>query len=98
MRIQVERSGGFAGLSRRVSVDTEKLAPEEAREIEARVRALDLDSAGRAAASGEALPDAFQYDVVIEDGSVRREIRLRDPTPPGFQDLFRQMLELQRRS
>ena len=98
MRIEVQRSGGFAGLTRSASVDTSRLPAEEAHSIEAAVRGLGLESAGRQSASAQPRPDGFQYDVTIEDGGERRQLMLRDPTPPGFQDLFRRMLELQRES
>jgi hypothetical protein len=96
MRIEVQRSGGFAGLTRTASVDTGRLPAAEARRIEDSVRVLDLEAAGRQAAGARPRPDGFQYDVTIEEGGERRRVTLCDPTPAGFQDLFRQMLELQR--
>jgi hypothetical protein len=98
VRIQVQRSGGFAGLSRMTAVDTADLPPAEARDIEERMRSIDFDAAARQTASTQPRPDSFQYDVTIENGDGRRQMTLRDPTPPGFQDLYRRMLELQRRA
>jgi emfourin len=98
VRVEVQRSGGFAGLSRVTAVDTANLPPADARDIEERVRTIDFDAAGRQTAAAEPRPDAFQYDVTIADGDSHRKVTLRDPTPPGFQDLYRRMLELQRRA
>jgi hypothetical protein len=78
------------------AVDTANLPTAEAHDIEARVRAIDFDGAGRQTAAAEPRPDAFQYDVTIDDGDIHRQVTLRDPTPPAFQELYRRMLELHR--
>jgi len=57
MRIEVRRSGGFAGVSRTFSVDTSSLPAARAAQIERLARAL---------ASHRSSADAFSYDVVID--------------------------------
>jgi hypothetical protein len=57
MRIEVRRTGGFAGVARRFSVDTSGLPAARAARIERLARAL-------AAASSSA--DAFSYDVTVD--------------------------------
>ena len=95
MRIRVERSGGFAGLVRTAEVDTATLPEAHAREIEDRVRAIDFEGGARRSAEAEARPDAFQYDVTIDDGAKRQRVTLREPAlPAGFSEVFRRLLEL----
>lgn len=64
MRIEVRRSGGFAGIARTFKVDTATLPPTRAAEIERLARSL---------ASRAASPDAFVYDVTI-DGATQRGV------------------------
>ena len=64
MRVEVRRTGGFAGIARAWSIDTAKLPPERAAQIE---RAIERMTEGRSSS-----PDAFAYEVII-DGK-RREV------------------------
>ena len=64
MRIEVRRTGGFAGIARTFAVDTSKLPPARAAKIERLARSL---TAGAAAA------DAFSYEVTI-DGEKLRDV------------------------
>jgi len=57
MRIEVRRTGGFAGVARTFSVDTAALPSARAAQIERLARAL---------ASRGSSADAFSYDVVID--------------------------------
>jgi hypothetical protein len=57
MRIEVRRSGGFAGISRTFSVDTSALPAARAAQIERLARSLTKSSSS---------PDAFSYDVTID--------------------------------
>lgn len=69
MRLQVRRTGGFAGIARESPVlDTEALPPEEAQELHALVEEAQLDDVpepGRARG-----PDRFTYEVTVGDRSV----------------------------
>ncbi|OIK25591.1 protealysin inhibitor emfourin [Streptomyces malaysiense] len=65
MRIQVTRTGGFAGIERRAEVDTS--TRPDAEEWEA--------LAGRVLASGEAtppagVPDGFGYEITVDGRTV----------------------------
>ena len=69
VRVDVVRSGGFAGMSVSGSVDTASLPPAEAEEVTRLVSGLDLP----ALAAGPSLApargaDRFQYDVTISRG------------------------------
>lgn len=61
MKIRIDRSGGFANMQATGSCDTDDLDPDAADEVRALVDAL------RAATDSPSHPDAFRYDVTIED-------------------------------
>jgi hypothetical protein len=64
MRLQVRRTGGFAGIAREGPVvDTDTLAPEEAQELHALVEDAKLDEIPEPGARG---PDRFTYELTID--------------------------------
>lgn len=65
MRIQVRRTGGFAGIARHCEVDTADRA--DAAEWEALAQAALAD--GRASAP-TGVPDGFQYRITVGDRTV----------------------------
>jgi hypothetical protein len=99
MRIEVQRSGGFTGVSAKGSVDTAELPPEVAAELEALVSRLNLSElAGRDAPRDQRGADQFQYDVVVEDAKGRHEISLRErDMPPELRQLVTRVLKQSRR-
>ncbi|MEU3183219.1 protealysin inhibitor emfourin [Streptomyces sp. NPDC006923] len=65
MRIQVRRTGGFAGIERRAEVDTSALPdPQAWRELAERA----LTDSRAAPASG--VPDGFSYAITIDGRTV----------------------------
>lgn len=80
-RIEVERTGGFAGLRQHGSLDSSELEPNESRELAALLDGLELDAIA-AAASGRAGVDRFQYRVVVERGGERIELVLGETEVP----------------
>jgi hypothetical protein len=68
IRIKLERSGGFAGISQRASVDTSKLPPDEAARIAELVRRVDFGALAATATGPPRAPDRFQYDLDIQQG------------------------------
>ena len=77
MKITVKRSGGFAGITSAVSADTASLPSEQAAKINAIVSQVTS-----AQDSGTMMPDAFQYDVDIEDETGSKSLHFSgDPCP-----------------
>jgi hypothetical protein len=72
-RIEFERSGGFAGVSLRTAVDSQKLDPAKAAELEGL-----LGSVEEAPAGGPGGADRFQYDLKITQGGRQSAVTLRD--------------------
>ena len=90
MKITVTRSGGVAGAIVTAKVDTADLAPDQARAIEA--------IAAKAASStdhSEMMPDAFQYDVTIDDGGDPRILCFHGDRCPAS-ELFGAIRRLER--
>ena len=78
MRIQVVRTGGFAGLRRECAVETDQLAPHERLELErlvAEARFFDLP-----ARQTSGLPDVIQYRVRVEVQGRVHEVATDDQT------------------
>ena len=80
LRVEVERSGGFAGLTRSWALDSADLTPDDAARLHALVSAAapaantsppphPTDPTGSPAGSGPGRPDAFQFDVRVVLGA-----------------------------
>jgi hypothetical protein len=78
MRIEVTRSGGFAGLVRRALVDTDGL--DDAEEWHRLAEAALADGAGPPQ-DRSPVRDGFRYEIAV-DGSRRVEVGEQDLTPP----------------
>jgi hypothetical protein len=66
MRIEVTRSGGFAGLVRRGVVDTADLPPEEAERWRALAEAALAAGGGRPPGNSP-VRDGFRYEITVDD-------------------------------
>jgi hypothetical protein len=85
IRLDVVRSGGFAGISRSGTVDTSELTPAEAAEVAESLDALHLDELAAASAQPDRpeTPDAFRYEVTVSRGERRWDLVLSDPQLPA---------------
>ncbi len=95
-RLRLTRSGGLAGLSLVASVDVDDLPPASAKQVRAALAAVDFDAkkGRRAAPAPGPFPDAYQYDLEVDDGG-KRTITVHDPvTSPELQELFDVLLPL----
>ncbi|MGH2538992.1 MAG: protealysin inhibitor emfourin [Actinomycetota bacterium] len=72
MRVTVERSGGFAGITTTSSVDEHELTPDQARTMGELVQALDRVE--QPAGSESRHRDSFEYAVTVETGDASRTI------------------------
>jgi emfourin len=72
-RVELERSGGFAGVTRHAILDAGDFSPAERRGLDA---LLVREAAGREAIRG--MPDEFQYDVTVVCGARRHRVRLAE--------------------
>jgi hypothetical protein len=95
-RVQLTRSGGFAGLSMVASVDLDDVPVETAAAVRAALEQVDFDPPRVRSAGGRRMPDAYQYDLeVIDEG--RRSLTAHEPlADPGLQALSEVLLPLAR--
>jgi hypothetical protein len=91
LRIELTRSGGYAGLTTKLGeLDTAALPEPDAREIEELVKKADVpallaDSPGPGKGA-----DRFQYHLTIEDDSGRQELTASEDRLP---DPIRQLID-----
>jgi hypothetical protein len=76
LRIEFQRSGGFAGLTMGTKIDTAEFPPEEARTFERLVESLEKSGVGDSPPPGK--PDRFQYDLTITRGGKSRRFQLAE--------------------
>jgi hypothetical protein len=81
MRISFERSGGFAGMLMTVSIDTAKLAPTEAVQLQSLVEAADFFQLPAAIASSNQ-PDRFQYHLTVAEPQRKHSVTVSESCLP----------------
>lgn len=91
MRIELERSGGFAGLTLRAALDTSELAPPLAGGAEAALARLPWGDQAPTAPRGA---DHYQYKLdVVDDAEQRRSVVLFEPDiPDELRPLIQQLV------
>jgi emfourin len=94
VEVELERSGGFAGLSVRGSVSEEELSPAELEALVELVRRFEAAPPD----PRQAAPDRFQYSLVLrQDGSERRITVFENMIEPEDLGLLVRLLERGRR-
>lgn len=92
MRILFERSGGFAGMLVRASIDTASLSKEEADKLEKLVAEAGFFDLPVQLASPSPGADQFQYKVSIEEGDRRHTVETSDQAAPdSLRPLLREL-------
>ncbi|PMB40712.1 hypothetical protein CEN40_21600 [Fischerella thermalis CCMEE 5205] len=69
MRISLQRTGGFAGISKKVIVDTAKLPPEETQQLSQLLEAANFYSLPPKINAPANQPDRFQYTIIVEENN-----------------------------
>lgn len=92
MRVSLERSGGFAGISQTNSVSTGQMPAEEAKKVADLVDAagfFELPSVIRSTEPGE---DRFQYKITVETEHGTHTVQVDEAAlPPRLQPLLNWM-------
>jgi hypothetical protein len=70
MKIHYERSGGFAGLIKKATIDTDQLPSQSASEIHKLVQKVDFKSFKNKGDHPQN-PDAFNYQITIENQNAK---------------------------
>lgn len=82
VRVEVVRTGGFAGLRARGTLDTAAMEPEEAERVARLTRGLDALAQPE---SRGGRPDRFEYEITVEGG--RRRIVAEEDLTPELREL-----------
>ncbi len=67
MRVSIERSGGFAGITMKTTVDEKDVAPDEALKLRQLVEEADFFNLPGRIVSRSPQPDRFQYALRLEE-------------------------------
>ena len=82
LRVEYERSGGFAGLTTRAQADAGNLAPEEADALRAMVEQAAFFSLPAHVAPPARGADRFEHAVTVIDGERRHTVRVSEGAVP----------------
>lgn len=98
MIIQVERTGGFAGLTMQAVINTEHLDPEEREELEDLVDKSEFFRLPPRLKSQTMAVNQFEYIITIEDEFQRHTLEAHEEAlDPRLNELVRRVLRLARR-
>jgi hypothetical protein len=100
IRIQFERSGGFAGIGLHTSVDTGTLPPETAADITGLLDGVDLGALAGADHGGPGGGrDRFRYTLRVERGGHRHELVMPERSVPAeLKPLLNRLIDLARQN
>lgn len=74
MRVFLERTGGFTGISKKINVDTTKLPQPEAEKLCQLVAAANLFQLPQQIISSHRQSDRFQYQMTVEDNGQQHTV------------------------
>lgn len=82
MRISFERSGGFAGITMKMTVDEKDLAPDEAQRIRQLVEEADVFNLPKKIVARSPRPDRFQYELSLEESGLKHTVTMSEEVLP----------------
>lgn len=99
MRIHFERTGGFAGMRMRATVDSESLSPEEARDLHEMVDAAGFFDLPAAITTPTPGADRFHYKLTVEAEGRRHTVDVSEAAvPEALRPLLQQLMAFARSS
>ncbi len=94
LRISIERSGGFAGITVRTTIDEKDLVPDEALKLRRLVEQADLVNLSKKTTPRSARPDRFQYDLSLEDSGQKHTVTTSEEAmPENLKPLVKWLME-----
>lgn len=82
MRISIERSGGFAGITTKTTVDEKDVAPEEALKLRQLVEEADFFNLPGKIVPRSPHPDRFQYTLRLEEKGRQNMVAVSEEALP----------------
>ena len=83
MRISFERSGGFAGIMMKTTIDEKDLAPDEAQKLRQLVEEVDFFNLSKKIMPESPRPDRFQYELSLEESGRQHKVTTSEETLPA---------------
>jgi len=83
LRISFERSGGFAGITTKTTVDEKDLAPDEAHKLRQLVEEADVFDLSKKIVPQSPRPDRFQYELSLEESGQQHTVTMSEETLPA---------------
>jgi hypothetical protein len=83
MRISLERTGGFAGMTKSTTVDTDTLPENEASQLPQLLEEADLYNLPPQISSRSLQSDRFQYKLTVEDHGQKHTVTVSEAALPG---------------
>jgi hypothetical protein len=89
MKIEFERTGGFAGLTLKKVIDSDKLPPEDANRLHQLIEASDFFNLPETIAAPGPSVDRFHYTVTVEDSGKKHTVDVDEAAvPPNLKPLL----------
>ncbi len=82
MRISFERSGGFAGITTKTTIDEADLTPDEAQTLRQLVEEADFFNWPRKRIPRSPHPDRFQYELKVEENDRQYTVTISEEALP----------------
>ena len=88
MKVEIRRTGGFAGLEEELaSLDTAKMSPDQARQLEERIRSMAFFGLASSFGTHITGADLYRFRITVEDGSRRHTVEFPDHDCPELTPL-----------
>jgi hypothetical protein len=89
MKIEFERTGGFAGLALKKVIDLDKLPPEDANKLNQLIEASDFFKLPEAITASGPGADRFHYTVTVDTGGKKHTVDVDEAAiPPKLKPLL----------
>jgi hypothetical protein len=99
LRISVERSGGFAGITMKTAVDKKDLPADEALKLHMLVEEADFFNLPREIMPPSRSRDRFQYKLTVEENGRQHTVRVSEEAmPEKLKPLVKWLMEKARQS
>ncbi len=82
LRISIERSGGFAGIRMRTTIDEKDLSADEAQKLRGLVEKADLLNLSKTITPRSPQPDRFQYELSLEESGEKHTVTTTEEVMP----------------
>ncbi|AFY58108.1 hypothetical protein Riv7116_5742 [Rivularia sp. PCC 7116] len=90
MLISLERSGGFAGISKAIEVDTAKLRQEQAQQVQILIDSANFFDLPAYIAADSKQRDRFQYTLTVKDDCRQHTVTVTESAiPENLQPLIK---------